>query len=131
MRNATKPNLVAQRDIKDHIFFHTGDAMKLERISVFRVKIKKRVFFEGEPGNTCRNYPNSEFSSYKECDHKFMKTKVEEIAPGLMPVWMTEDLRKVTTEPMVSLMNETSKYESAISIFDWTYTYMSYHCRAL
>ena len=90
--------------------------MNLNKISHFRVKIKKRVFFEGEPGSTCRNYPNSEFESYKECDYKFMKTRVAEVAPGLVPVWMTEDLSKVTTEPVVASMNEASKFNSVTVI---------------
>ena len=104
-------NIAARRDIEAYYFHNLGDAMKLERISLFRVKIKKRVFFEGEAGSTCRNYPNSDFDSYGKCDYMFMKTRIENVSPGLVPVWMTEDLSKVTTEPMVSFMNETSKYK--------------------
>ena len=79
-----------------HSFYHNGDDMKLDTSSNFRVKIKKRVFIEGEPGTTCRNYPNSDFKSYRECDDKYMRTKVDKVAPGLnlTPVWMTEDLSK-------------------------------------
>ena len=111
-------NLAAPRDIKDHIFYHSGDPMimKLDKMLEFRVKIKKKVFFEGEPGSACHNYPNSEFESYGDCDHKFMKTSVEEISPGLVPVWMTEDLSKVTTEPVVASMNEASKFNSMTAI---------------
>ena len=64
-------NLNALRDIQDHVFHHIGDAMKLgEDWRSYRVKMKKRVFVEGEPGRTCRNYPNSEFESYMESDDK-------------------------------------------------------------
>ena len=84
--------------------------MKQDKFSSFRVKIKKGVLIEGEPGRTCRNYPNSEFKSYKECDDEFMKRRVGEIAPGLMPVWMTKDLSKVTTKPVVATLNDTSWY---------------------
>ena len=96
-------NLAAHRDIEAHSFFRTGDVVKLDGYSNFRVKIKKRVFIEGEPGTTCRNYPNSDFQSYRECDDKYMRTKVDEVAPGLnlMPVWMTEDLSKATSNPVV------------------------------
>ena len=45
-------NLAAPRNIEHHIFYHTGDAMTLNKMSHFRVKIKKRVFFEGEPAKT-------------------------------------------------------------------------------
>ena len=96
-------NLAAHRDIEAHYFYNIGDVMKLDGLSYFRVKIKKRVFIEGETGTTCRNYPNSDFQSYRECDDKYMRTKVDEVAPGLnlMPVWMTEDLSKATTNPIV------------------------------
>ena len=77
--------------------------MKLNQFAMFRVKIQKKVFIEGEPGTTCRNYPNPEFESYKECDDKYMRRKVDMVAPGLnlTPVWMTRDLSKVTTKPVV------------------------------
>jgi len=99
-------NLAAHRDIEAHFFYHAGEVMTLEGFTRFRVKIKKRVFIEGEPGTTCRNYPNSDFESYRECDDKYMRRKVDEVAPGLnlTPVWMTRNLSKVTTKPvMVSL----------------------------
>ena len=76
------------------------------------MKIKKRVLIQGEPGNTCCNYPNSEFESYRECDYHYMKTRVEKVAPGLMPVWMTEDLSKVTVKPVVVPMNRMSKFKT-------------------
>ena len=95
--------------------------MKQDKFSSFRVKIKKGVLIEGEPGRTCRNYPNSEFKSYKECDDEFMKRRVGEIAPGLMPVWMTEDLSKVTTKPVVAALNDTSWYNKATSNNDFLY----------
>ena len=43
-------NLAAHRDIEAHFFYHAGDILKLDEFTMFRVKIKKRVFIEGEPG---------------------------------------------------------------------------------
>ena len=61
---------------------------------------------EGDPGRTCRNYPNPEFETYTECDDKFMRDQVEKVAPGLnlTPVWMTKDLSKVTVEPVLATL---------------------------
>ena len=108
-------NLAAHRDIEAHSFYRTGDVVKLDGFSNFRVKIKKRVFIEREPGNTCRNYPNSDFKSYRECDDKYMRKRVDRIAPGLdlIPVWITEDLSEVTTEPTIVSLKATGN--SAIS----------------
>ena len=110
-------NLVAHRNIQAHLFYHDGDAIKLDKTSQFAVKIKRRVFIEGEPGTTCRNYPNSDFKSYRDCDDRYMKARVDVLAPGmnLTPVWMTEDLSKVTTRPVVVSLNALSKCNFAIS----------------
>ena len=107
-------NIFVHRNIEAHFFYHAGDVLNLDKFTRFRVKIKKRVFIEGEPGTTCRNYPNSEFESYRECDDKYMRRKVDYVAPGLnlTPVWMTRDLSKVTTKPvMVSLQRDLSEYK--------------------
>ena len=103
-----------------HIFHQFyGDAMKLEKFALYRVKIKNRVFVEGEPGRTCRKYPNSEFESYMECDDKYMRDKVDKVAPGLnlMPVWMTNDLSKVTTEPVVATYKMLGKENVNLSLY--------------
>ena len=73
-------------------------------MSQYAVKIKKRVFVEENPKTSCQNYPNSKFSSYGECDKKFMKDTIEEAAPGLnlTPPWLTEDLDLVTIKPVTA-----------------------------
>ena len=100
-------SIAVHRDIQDHLFYHTGDPIKLDKFSSYRVKIKKRVVIEGEPGNTCRNYPNSDFESYRDCDDNYMKTTLQDAAPGLnlMPVWMTNDLSKVTTTAVAASLH--------------------------
>ena len=60
------------------------------------MKIKKTVFVEEDPSNTCRNYPNPDFASYKDCDSKYLREKVKEIDPDLNPPWLIEDLHYVT-----------------------------------
>ena len=96
-------NLAAHRNIQDHYFYHNGNTMKMKKFSTCRVQVKKKVFLEGDPGTTCRNYPNPEFKSYMECDNKYMRNKLDKVAQGLnlMPVWMTKDLSRVTIEPLV------------------------------
>ena len=83
-------------------FYSSGERMKLVSKGMFRyiVKIRERVFIEGDPGQTCRNYPNTEFASYSECDDQYVRKRVEEIAPGLnlTPIWMSDHLDTVTSE---------------------------------
>ena len=73
-------------------------------MSQYAVKIKKRVFVEEDPKTTCQNYPNGKFTSYAECDTKFMRDTIEKAAPGLnlTPPWLTKDLDMVTIEPVTA-----------------------------
>ena len=101
--------LASRREIQEHRLYASGNAMKLssgavkqDTVSSFIVKIKKNVFVEEDRTKNCRNYPNHDFDSYKDCDFQFMKNKVKEIAPGmnLMPPWLTDDLNNVTSKPV-------------------------------
>ena len=81
-------------------FFSNGDSMVMKNsFTKYTVKIKKNVFVEEDPRKSCRNYPNVEFPSYAECDDQYMREKIDQVAPGLTPPWLTRDLEKVTTEP--------------------------------
>ena len=101
--------LASQREIKEFRLYASGDDMrisvddvKLDKFSTYIVKIKKNVFVEEDRTKNCRNYPNLDFHSYKDCDFQYMKNKVKEIAPGmnLNPPWLTNDLDNVTTKPV-------------------------------
>ena len=80
-------------------------SMKLKFATGYIVKIKENVFVEEDPSQTCRNYPTSEFASYKECDDQYVRREVDKLAPGLnlTPVWMTDDLDMVTTKPLPNI----------------------------
>ena len=86
-----------ERNIREHIFQSTGDAINLNEKNVsvaYMVDISQRVFVEEDPTNTCRDYPNQEYLSYQECDDHFVKN----LLPGLTPIWLTEDFAKVSKQ---------------------------------
>ena len=58
------------------------------------VGIAQREYVEEDPSNQCQNYPNDEYDSYAEYDNQFVRNKL----PGLIPIWMTEDFSKVSTQ---------------------------------
>ena len=89
--------LHVERNIREHIFQSTGDAIKLNEKNVsvaYMVDISQRVFVEEDPTNTCRDYPNQDYLSYQECDDQFVKN----LLPGLTPVWLTEDFAEVSKQ---------------------------------
>ena len=65
------------------------------------MRIKKNIFDEEDPSKKCRNYPNPDFFSHKECDFPGM---------DLMPPWLDEDLANVTSTPL-QISSEESPLE--------------------
>ena len=97
--------LKSKRGIQEHRLYAAGDDLKLEsddfelnQFSNYIIKIKKNVFVEEDRTKDCRNYPNLDFESYKDCDFQYMMNKVKEM--NLMPPWLTDDLDNVTSEPV-------------------------------
>ena len=90
-------SLDCKRNIRDHHSYSIGDTIKLEQDGVstaYIVDISQRVFVEEDPTNTCRDYPNADFSTYAQCDDQFMR----KLLPNITPIWLAEDLAHVTTE---------------------------------
>ena len=95
--------LASRREIQEHRFYSSGDALKVENFSSYILRINTDVFVEEDPRQTCLNYPNDNFASYKDCDDQFMRDKLEEVAPGLdlTPTWLADDLDNVTSQPVI------------------------------
>ena len=56
---------------------------------------------EEDPNQNCRNYPNSDFQSYKACDDELSKNHLANKTPGIVPVWLTDDIESVTTNAIL------------------------------
>ena len=95
--------LASRREIEEHRFYSSGDALEVvdNIYSSYIVRIKTDVFVEEDPSKNCRNYPNPDFASFKECDDQYMRDKINEVAPGLTPPWLADDLDNITTQPIV------------------------------
>ena len=101
--------MASRRKMEEDQFYSLGDKMMFSQeelksriYSLYVVKIKKFISVEEDPDNNCRNYPNDDFQSFEDCDSKYMRKKVDEIAPktGLTPPWLTDDLDNVTSKPV-------------------------------
>ena len=72
------------------------------------VELGESVFLEDDPSKACRNYPNPEYTSYRECDDQFMKDFVATFdPPGIVPVWLTDDITQVTEQTVINSYGET------------------------
>ena len=86
------------RNLAELAFSQQGDRVELGRNweKNFYVKIIGNKFPEEDPKNECREYPNNDYFSYKDCDDAFLKREVDLLSPGLRPIWITKDLDTVT-----------------------------------
>ena len=87
------------RQISYNSFFSSGDSINPNPAAwnIYSIRIKQNHFLEEDPAQKCRNYPNSDFESYKDCDDKLSKMHLANKTPGVVPVWLTDDLESVTT----------------------------------
>ena len=57
----------------------------------------ENIYDENDATKKCRNYPNPDFHSYKDCDDHFMKDYISSFDPPvLIPIWLTDDMGNVT-----------------------------------
>ena len=86
------------RNLAELAFSQQGDRVELGRNweKNFYVKIIGNKFPEEDPRNECREYPNNDYFSYKDCDDAFLKREVDLLSPDLRPIWITKDLDTVT-----------------------------------
>ena len=95
-------SLAANREIYDDTFDTTGDAIIIEKpgLRKYAVEISGNSYLEEDKSKKCRNYPNAEYASYKECDEKYMRNICDKV--GLVPVWISENFSEVTTKAVIA-----------------------------
>ena len=59
-------------------------------------KISENIYSEDDPKKKCRNYPNSNFESYDECDKTFLRDKLAKM--NFTPFWIAETLEEVSMQ---------------------------------
>ena len=108
--------LACNRDIKSHKFYSSGSNIQLEDLGqpmdkAYVVELRENVYVEEDASKNCRNYPTPEFASYRDCDDHFMKDFISTFdPPDLVPIWLTDDLRNVTSRAfMRSLEGEQGR----------------------
>jgi hypothetical protein len=78
-------SLTTDRIIKAHRLYSSGDKIEIKeqlKQNEFVVEISQNVLVENDPAQNCKNYPNSEFATYRDCDDQWMKNQVATLTPG-------------------------------------------------
>ena len=99
------------RNIKEHSLYSSGDVIKLteRKKSYYMVDITQKVFVEEDPNNNCRDYPNQDFRSYRDCEDRYIRN----LLPGLTPLWLSDNFAEVSTQ----VFDENDRYFSPLGDF--------------
>ena len=91
------------RNLAELAFSQSGERVVFGNLLGKRyvVKILGEKFVEEDPRNDCRNYPNDDFFSYSDCDQDYIKKEVDRITPGLIPIWISDNLSHATPQKIV------------------------------
>ena len=54
----------------------------------FKSELTQEIFVEADESKECKNYPNSDYSSYNKCDQEYIRRKISAfIGPSFTPLW--------------------------------------------
>ena len=95
--NVQGSHIAGYRDLFDHSFYSTGDAIegKTGFLSKYGVEIRENVFVEDDQSKHCVDYPTVKFENFGDCDNQYMlDTCAKE---GVLPIWLVDNFEHVTT----------------------------------
>ena len=103
--------LTSNREMYDNAFYTKGDPIFAEpgKFRKYAVEITKNVYLEEDASKNCRDYPNSEFASYMDCDEQHMRNICKDM--NLAPIWLYDDFSKVTK---MTILNQSGMIHQRI-----------------
>ena len=91
---------VVKRKLRSNSFDYEGTVIEFEDIQTSMVKtyaltLSQTINLEADEGKHCKNYPNENFSSYRECDETFVYNEVVNNF-NIMPFWAAKSIDEIT-----------------------------------
>ena len=69
----------------------------------FTSELKQEIFVEEDESKECKNYPNSDYSSYNDCDQEYIRRKISAfIGPSFTPLWAATGNRNATEKAVLT-----------------------------
>ena len=102
-----KRTSVVKRKLIAKSFDYEGTIIELEdlwstKVKTYALTLSQTINLEADEGKQCRNYPNENFSSYRECDENFVYDEVLNNF-NIVPFWAAKSIDEIT-ENMYALM---------------------------
>ena len=91
---------LTRRKLIQNSFEYEGAKIELEslfntKMRTYALTISQRIDLENDKGKNCKDYPNENFSSYRECDENFVYNKVAENY-NMTPFWAAKNIDEIT-----------------------------------
>ena len=89
-----------KRRLRSQRHDYVGSAVEIDSLSRgvykrFDLKISQKINLEIDSGIKCRNYPNKEYQSYRNCDEDFLYKKMK-TTYNVIPFWAAKTFEEVT-----------------------------------
>ena len=103
-------SLESRKSIRSNAFYSKGVSIRPENQiwSSYIVKTQEVVFVEEDESKDCKDYPNSEFQSFGDCEDQGSKDFLAKQFPNIIPVWLMDNIENVTTGAVIPDGNFTS-----------------------
>ena len=82
---------------------------KIGTMKSYSIEFKQNIFIEKDTSKSCKNYPNTKFVSYDECDQAFVKKSLKQVYP-LNPFWADYANENVTLNATYYNYHEINSY---------------------
>ena len=95
-----KRKTLARRRLIQNSFEYEGAKIELESLyssktRTYALTISQTINLETDKGKNCKNYPNENFSSYRECDEDYVYNEVVKNY-NMMPFWAAKKIDEIS-----------------------------------
>ena len=73
----------------------------------YGIKLRETIFLAEDKSKNCVNYPHGKYETYSDCDDAFIASA---LPPGLVPIWSTDNIHKVTNKIYIQDIMSDSPY---------------------
>ena len=76
-------------------FIYMLESLYSSQTRTYAVTVSQIIDLETDKGKNCMDYPNTNYSSYRECDENFVYNEVEKNY-NIMPFWAAKNIDAIT-----------------------------------
>ena len=96
-------SLESRKNIRSNAFYSQGVPIRPKNMTwaSYIVKTQEVIYMEEDKSKDCKNYPNSEFQSWGDCEDQGSREILAKRFPNIIPVWLNDNLENVTTRAVI------------------------------